>query len=254
MASAVPVEFGEAFLDWFRERTESVWSTYPTPTLERFEQRRMLGCDWQPGTRWLGGLAEEQLAAIERAWALRFPPDYRLFLQRLHAVDRPMRCTRWYRSPAGGPSQLTLVDGPAFYNWLTDEAFLRSALEDVVSGLQFDVEQNGLWLPQWGERQATEEARAQRVRELVAAAPHLIPVYDHRYLLAEPCQAGNPVFSIVQSDIIVYGADLRTYLFSECADLLGIDKHEVRNEADNRMRASFESYATIPFWGDLYSM
>ncbi|HEX8036224.1 MAG TPA: hypothetical protein VF510_20370 [Ktedonobacterales bacterium] len=192
--------------------------------------------------------------AIERAWLLRFIPDYRLFLQRLHAVDRPLRCTRWYRSPADGPLQLALGDEPAFYNWLTDEALLRSALENVVSGLQFDVEENDLWLPQWGERPATEEARAQRVRELVAAAPRLIPVYHHRFLLAEPCQAGNPVFSIHQSDIIVYGAELRTYLLSEFADLLGIDKHEVRNEARNRLQTSFESYAAIPFWGDLYTM
>lgn len=34
------------------------WSTYPAPTLERFEERWRFGCDWQRGTRWLGGLAK----------------------------------------------------------------------------------------------------------------------------------------------------------------------------------------------------
>jgi hypothetical protein len=102
MGNAVPAEFGEAFLDWFRERTEATWSTYPTPTVEGFAKRRLLGCDWQTGTRWLGGLSEEQLAEVERTWALRFPPDYRLFLHRLHAVDR--RCA----ARRGASTRLTL--------------------------------------------------------------------------------------------------------------------------------------------------
>jgi hypothetical protein len=34
-------------------------------------------------------------------------------------------------------------------------------------------------------------------------------------LAAEPCRPGNPVFSIVQTDIIYYGADLAHYLVNE---------------------------------------
>jgi hypothetical protein len=59
MESGIPREFGEGFLNWFHERTEATWSTYPALTLERFEERRAFRCDWQPGTCSLGGLAEE---------------------------------------------------------------------------------------------------------------------------------------------------------------------------------------------------
>lgn len=248
MESGIPHEFGADFLDWFRARTEATWSTYPAPSLECFEERGIYGCDWQPGTRWLGGLAEEQLAAVERAWALRFPPDYRLFLKLLHAVDLPMTCRRGRAAASEAP---TLHDAPSFYNWLTEGDILRDRYDALAAGLQFDVEENGLWRPAWGKRPATAEARAQHVRALVDAAPRLIPVFNHRYLLAEPCRSGNPVFSIVQSDIIIYEADLRTYFLAEFADLLGITRGEVRGEVDDAIQAGFAAYAAIPFWGDL---
>ena len=58
--------------------------------------------------------------------------------------------------------------------------------------------------------------RGPRVAEqLIAAAPRLIPVYIHRMMPAEPHLPGNPVFSVHQTDIIVYGTDLRDYLVHE---------------------------------------
>jgi len=63
----------------------------------------------------------------------------------------------------------------------------------------------------------------------VANAPKLIPLISHRYLPAEPCEAGNPVFSIYQSDIIYYGANLTEYFERELVDgnrsLTGDIKH-----------------------------
>jgi hypothetical protein len=49
----------------------------------------------------------------------------------------------------------------------------------------------------------------------VKAAPRLIPVFGNRMIPAEPHQAGNPVFSIHQADIICYGFDLADYLRRE---------------------------------------
>lgn len=146
-----------------------------------------------------------------------------------------------------------LHDAPSFYNWLTEVDILRDRFDALATGLQFDIEEASLWRPAWGMRPATAEARAQRVRALVDAAPRLIPVFAHRYLLAEPCCPGNPVFSIVQSDLIVYGVDLRTYFLAEFADLLGMNSGEVRREVGNAIQAEFATYAAIPFWGDLYA-
>jgi hypothetical protein len=90
MANDVPQHFESAFLHWFQERTEQTWQNYQTRTLESFVAARVGGSDWQQGTRWLGGLDEQEIARIEQRYQVRFPPDYRLFLQLLHSVDRPM--------------------------------------------------------------------------------------------------------------------------------------------------------------------
>jgi hypothetical protein len=119
--------------------------------------------------------------------------------------------------------------------------------------LQFDVEHNRLWLSGWGAKPSTLSAQKEHVRASVTAAPRMIPVIGHRYLLAEPCQSGNPVFSIYQSDIIEYGPDLRTYFLREFARLLGIDEDRWCKEHEaNTQRAREETYEAIPFWGEIY--
>ena len=53
------------------------------------------------------------------------------------------------------------------------------------------------------------------IAHLVRDAPELIPIYGHRAIPAEPPEAGNPVFSIVQTDVMVYGSNLHEYLINE---------------------------------------
>src|ERR1700730_13488422 len=89
MTNDIPQHFDEAFLHWFRERTEEAWRRYRTRTFEEFVASQVGGSDWQQGTRWLGGLSEQEIATIEQRYHVRFPSDYRLFLQVLHSVDRP---------------------------------------------------------------------------------------------------------------------------------------------------------------------
>jgi hypothetical protein len=90
-----------------------------------------------------------------------------------------------------------------------------------------------------GTRPGDAEARRARLAELVAQAPPLLPVYSHRYVLA----AGPPlVLSVHQSDIVVYGCDLRAYLLHELHRLLGIPEEPTWMQADVQ---------AIPFWGEL---
>lgn len=131
-------------------------------------------------------------AEVERAQAiyqLSFPPDFVDFLLN----DRQL----------------------ATYDWRTDNTTLRDMLAWPADGLIFDVENNALWLADWGERPNRAIERAEIVRNAVATAPKLIPVYSHRYLPADPPVSGNPVFSVYQSDIIIYGADLNSYVQRE---------------------------------------
>jgi hypothetical protein len=89
----------------------------------------------------------------------------------------------------------------------------------------------------------------------VEKAPKLIPVYAHRYLLGEPCAAGNPVLSVWGPDIIVYAADLRDYFLHDFADdLLGMtfkQEKKLSRSVERRIAESYDRYKAIPFWGDV---
>jgi hypothetical protein len=104
------------------------------------------------------------------------------------------------------------VFGLRGYDWVYDRARIADALKWPLDGILFDVEENGLWWPEWGDRPATREERASIVGEVVGKAPKLIPLMGHRYLPERPNISGNPVFSVHQSDIIVYGSDLTEWL------------------------------------------
>jgi hypothetical protein len=56
------------------------------------------------------------------------------------------------------------------------------------------------------------------VRQDFETWPRLLPIYGHRFLAAQPCRSGNPIFSIMETDIICYGADLPHYLLNEFVD------------------------------------
>ena len=144
------------------------------------------------GVRIAPGLTESELSAAEAAHGFRFPPDLRSLLA--HALPEAEQFPDW-RHP--------------------DSAFIADRLAWPADSMCFDVEHDGFWLPAWGPRPETLEAAWTRAREAVRAAPFLIPLHAHRYLPAVPCIAGNPVFSVYQTDIIYYGFDLPSYLAAE---------------------------------------
>jgi hypothetical protein len=84
-----------------------------------------------------------------------------------------------------------------------------------LSGVLFDVENNGTWLPDWGQRPELMEDDKSLVTEHVRRSPRLIPIYGHRMMPDRPHLNGNPVFSIYQTDIIYYGFDLDDYFRHE---------------------------------------
>jgi hypothetical protein len=138
------------------------------------------------------GLTDQEVSLTEDLFGFVFPPDLKALLQ------------------------FALPVGEHFPDWRNgSKEKLRERLAWPSEGLRFDVEQNALWLPDWGPKpEALNEALAV-ARSEVAAAPILIPVYSHRYIPAEPPIAGNPVYSVYQTDIIYYGADLACYLYRE---------------------------------------
>ena len=112
-----------------------------------------------------------------------------------------------------------------------------------VSGTSVSIsrsfEHAGLWWPEWGERPASAQERAGVLTAIADAAPRLIPLVAHRYLPEAPHQAGNPVFSVMQADVVCYGADLADYFEREFNPAPFAGK-PVRNDV-----------RSIPFWSEL---
>ncbi|MDP6709162.1 MAG: SMI1/KNR4 family protein [Alphaproteobacteria bacterium] len=127
-------------------------------------------------------------------WAIRFPPD----LKALYLEHRPL-----------------FPDGGAI-DWVASEdAVIESRLAWPFEGFWLDVENNDIWWPEWGERPEDLENRYEAFRTAFDAAPKLIPLYSYRYIPSMPHEAGNPVFSVYQTDVIYYGTDIMDYLDRE---------------------------------------
>jgi hypothetical protein len=138
------------------------------------------------------GLTDSEVKAIQNRFGFTFPPDLRVVLQ------------------------FAVPIGKRFPNWRDEsETALRSRLTWPLEGIWFDVESNGFWPADWGEKPSEEQVRLEKLKAIVEDAPRLIPIYSHRYISAEPADAGNPIYSVHQSDIILYGNDLASYFHNE---------------------------------------
>ncbi|HEU5186622.1 MAG TPA: SMI1/KNR4 family protein [Gemmatimonadaceae bacterium] len=160
------------------------------------------------------GLSTAELSDVEERYGLRFPPDLRDLLS------------------TGLPT------GDGFPNWRDrDRTRIDDRLAWTAESVCFDIEHSAFWWPSWGPRPLAVKAACDLARQRIAEAPALIPLFCHRYLPAEPFEAGNPVFSAYQTDIICYGRDLDAWLELEFG------------------RASYREATThpryIPFWSDL---
>jgi hypothetical protein len=146
----------------------------------------------EQGIAFAPGLTAGQIEAAEVAHRFRFPPDLRALLE--------------YALPLG----------ERFPDWrLPASEFIRDRLAWPADSMCFDIEHNTFWMSAWGPKPDSLEAAQARARQAVRAAPFLVPISGHRYLPAVPCKAGNPVFSVYQTDIIYYGLDLPSYLCAE---------------------------------------
>ena len=138
------------------------------------------------------GLSTAELKSIEQQFGFRFPPDLSEFLQ----------------------TSLPVSDG--FPNWrFESHESIKARLEIPMEGVLFDVEHNNFWQSSWGHRPEKQSEALAIAGGLIRAAPKLIPIYKHRMICESPCEKGNPVFSVHQTDIIYYGIDLRDYLIHE---------------------------------------
>jgi hypothetical protein len=159
------------------------------------------------------GLSDGELTAAEARVGCPFPPDLRSFLQSALPV------------------------GPSWPNWRQpDSEFIASRLGWAEQGMVFDLEHCPWWWPPpWGPRPADLVEAVAVAREQLRAVPKLVPLVGHRFLPAEPCEAGNPVLSVWQMvDSIYYGRDLHDFF--------------VREDSEGLRRESVGVVRPIRFW------
>lgn len=163
-------------------------------------------------------LNESELSAIENEFGFIFPPDLRFFLQ------TPV--------PKGG----------SFVNWHSMSS-IRKAMEWPWEGIAFDIENNVFWYDSWGEKPDNLHEQLEVAKSFYDKYPKLIPIYAHRYMPATPTEAGNPIFSVYQTDIVYYGYDLASYLDVE----FGFKRYESLFPKEN----PYEHFKHIEFWSDM---
>jgi hypothetical protein len=234
MSVLPPPSFDEHFLAWLQTTSEARWKGSLRRHSRKDDSQSIREHPSSRDLRWLHGLTEEEILQVEQQWSWRFPPDYRLFLSCLHTVDHPITLAdeRRWRFPATYPS---------FHHWLTETETIQKQMDLLLEGILFDVE-HGIWCESWGNRPAELHAQKAQVKMLYDQAPRLIPLrYPFAFLLGEPFQWGNPVFSIHQTDIVVWRSDLYHYL----CHFVGIEQPRTQ------ILEKREVYERIPFWGGM---
>ena len=170
------------------------------------------------------GLNDIEFEKIEAKFNIIFPDDLKLFLQ----------------------NALPVSDG--FMQWrqgLESEKLAENIIARLawpLDGMIYDIKNNGFWFDQWGDKPEKLDDQIDIATKYYFTYPRLIPIYSHRYIPSKPYQAGNPVFSVHQMDIIYYGYDLASYFAKEFKFDLP-DYFEILTEP--KVEIEFWSYWTV---------
>ncbi len=164
------------------------------------------------------GMTLSEIDTAEGIYSISFPVE----VKRLYSVGLPV--------------------SKGFYNWRDKSKENVQQIEDAlnrpIQGLIFDLETNGFWCDDWGKRPTDIRDAQSILLERYNKAPRMVPIYAHRYMPFVPNAMELPVFSIMQSDIIHYGANLISYLEIE----FGFMQYGDMEQANFRH---------IDFWSDL---
>lgn len=141
-------------------------------------------------------LSEPEITAVEETFGFRFGPVHRSLV----ATALPVSHGWW--------------------DWRNeDDATLRLIVNSPIDGILFDVAHDAFWPNSWGDLPGDP---AEAARHRLADWPQLVPLCGHRFMLAGPAavtrdlaEPDAAVYSVYQSDVIVYGANLLDYAARE---------------------------------------
>jgi len=136
------------------------------------------------------GLTAEEMERVEEIYQVSFPKSYRDFLMQALPVSK------------------------GFYNWRDFSAENIEKIKKVMEypkAYLFSHAQDVTWCDAWGEEPKDAEEYTGAVREKLAKAPVLLPVFAHRYIPVTG-EEDPPVLSVHGADVIYYGENLLDYL------------------------------------------
>ncbi|KAH7827899.1 uncharacterized protein MONOS_247 [Monocercomonoides exilis] len=183
----------------------------------------------------LPGLSDKEFKAIEAKYKFTFPPDLRSFYQEHLPIGNG-----WINWRKPEIVEIEPDDQELLNEVLQPPTYMNEVeinLYSIASGILFDILNNDAWLSEFGEKPSSvKDALVQAHRYLKSEnVPKLIPICTHRFIPSLPNEIGNPVFSIMGTDAIVYGYDLKQYLINELTDYTPCQK----------------APKWIPFWSSL---
>ena len=179
------------------------------------------------------GLSDKQIELAQDYYEITFPPD----LKELLGAVKPVKHVKSFPFDDKDTSYFN-----PFFDWsdFSEEnvSWINKYLNLPIEGVLFDVENNHFWLESWGEKPFDLEDKLLIAKNQMKKFPKLIPVMGHRYISSEPNEAGNPVYSVSQTDIVLYGENLWEYFEADFGK---------KESSDIELSA----IKKIPFWHDI---
>lgn len=143
------------------------------------------------------GLSNVEIIKVESDFNISFPEDLKMFLQTELPTSSGFVHWRYGINSEKGKKEI------------------ENRLNWPIEGILFDVQENSFWLEEWNDKPENPEERIKKALNELAKQPKLIPIYSHRYISEKPKGMNNPIFSVYQTDIIMYGTDLADYFSCE---------------------------------------
>lgn len=138
------------------------------------------------------GLSNSEIELIEDQLGFFLPPDFKALFQNVNDPDHVL------------------------FPWSSfEKSHYQKLIDRVWAGIEFDIKHNAVWLKRWGTEPSSFEDARDIAHQDFQSWPKLLPIYGHRFLPAEPTLPNNPVFSIVQTDVIYFGLTLADYFLQE---------------------------------------
>ena len=169
------------------------------------------------------GLTNNEISQLENKYGFGFVPDLKAFLQT--ALPISTKFVNWRKGISSESENETIQ---SILNWPWD-------------GMKFDLEHSDYWHETWGKKPDDLMQKIKVAKEYFDTYPKLLPIYGHRFMPSLPNEMSNPVLSVYQMDIILYGIDLADYFAGEFG--FALPDEYVRPELKHN----------IYFWGEFLS-